>query len=137
MRGSATWLLFFTWTLTPCKRGGLEGSTQHWLEVHSQEFENLRFFSGVGFKRSAILSSSDRLFVLYVCVQGGIVLARTWSQRPQEIKKLLLLLWSELIKKRDHIVGFGAVASVLLNGIDEAAIRGTGAAIMQKEDALP
>src|SRR5258708_19928726 len=33
---------------TLCKRGGLNGWTQHWLEVYSQESENLGFFSGVG-----------------------------------------------------------------------------------------
>src|ERR1700689_2506016 len=33
--------------LTPDKSGGLNGSTQHFLEVYSQESENLKFLAGV------------------------------------------------------------------------------------------
>jgi hypothetical protein len=33
--------------LSPGLSGGLNGSTQHLLEVYSQESESLRFFSGV------------------------------------------------------------------------------------------
>src|ERR1700719_5239060 len=44
-------------TLTPDKSGGLNGSTQHFLEVYSQESENLK--SLVGVDLSAALLCSD------------------------------------------------------------------------------
>lgn len=43
--------------LLPGKRGGLNGSTQHFLEVYSQEPENLNFVVGVDL--SATLLCSD------------------------------------------------------------------------------
>src|SRR6266851_6988842 len=42
---------------TPGKRGGLNGSTQHFPEVYSQESENLKFVVGVDL--SAALLCSD------------------------------------------------------------------------------
>src|SRR5882724_9612619 len=44
-------------TEMPGKRGGLNGSTQHFLEVYSQESENLKFVVGVDL--SAALLCSD------------------------------------------------------------------------------
>src|SRR6266568_7402972 len=52
-------------------RGGLNGWTQHWLEVYSLESESLRFFSGVdlsaaplcpdatGYSRTGLFSSGS------------------------------------------------------------------------------
>src|SRR6202167_3835494 len=44
-------------TLVPDKSGGLNGSTQHFLAVYSQESENLKFVVGVDL--SAALLCSD------------------------------------------------------------------------------
>jgi len=45
------------------------------------------------------------------------------------------LRW-EAIVEADDATGFGALALVLLNRVDQAAIRGGGAAIVQEENAL-
>src|ERR1700691_4835210 len=39
--------IYHHFALVPGKSGGLNGSTQHFLEVYSQESENLKFLAGV------------------------------------------------------------------------------------------
>jgi len=50
----------------------------------------------------------------------------------EEIQQVLLLLGVEVLEVVDYGVGFGALAGVLVNGVDEIG----GAAIVEEEDAL-
>src|SRR6266446_8016606 len=67
----------------PGKRGGFNGSTQHWLEVYLQESENLRFFSGVdlgaallcpdptGHRRTGLFSSGSIVAIAHLCFRSS------------------------------------------------------------------
>ena len=47
-----------------------------------------------------------------------------------------MLLGGEVVEEGDYAIGFGALAGVLLDGVDQAAIRWRGTAIVEEEDAL-
>src|SRR6266487_975347 len=81
-------LTSFFWPCTirfyvPCKSGGFNGSTQHWLEVYSQESESLRFFSGVdlsaallcadptGHNRTGLFSSGSIVAIAHLCFRSS------------------------------------------------------------------
>ena len=65
--------------------GGLNGSTQHWLEVYSQESESIRFFSGVdlstgplcpdptGYSRTGLFSSGSIVVTAHLCFRSSRV----------------------------------------------------------------
>src|SRR5271167_262149 len=58
------------------------------------------------------------------------------SQRAQEVEEALLRLRWEADVVADYSVGFGALARMLLDGVDQSSIRWTRAAIVQEEHAL-
>jgi len=68
---------------SPDKSGGFNGSTQHLLEVYSQESESLRFFSGVdlsavplcpvptGCNRTGLFSSGSIVVIAHSCFRSS------------------------------------------------------------------
>src|SRR5689334_19240305 len=59
------------------------------------------------------------------------------SERAQEIEEVLLVLAGERVEQADHRVGFGAWARVSLDRREQSAVVGSGAAVVQEENALP
>ena len=57
----------------PGKSGGLSRSTQHFLEVYSQESENLEFVVGVDLSAALLCSDPTGNTRLGLCSSGNIV----------------------------------------------------------------
>lgn len=64
------------------------------------------------------------------------MLAAIFLQRAQEIQEVLFVLVAALLEEVDDAVGFGAVACVGLNSGEQTAVGGSGAAIVEEEQAL-
>ena len=73
--------------LSPDKSGGLNGSTQHFLEVYSQESENLKSLAGVDLSAAlpcsdpteslAVVGYGDSLGLPEAVLENGQVVVRT------------------------------------------------------------
>jgi hypothetical protein len=70
----------------PGLSGGLNGSTQHFLEVYSQESENLKFVVGVDLSAALLCSDPTGNSRLGLCSSGSIVVGARWCFRsPKRI----------------------------------------------------
>ncbi len=59
------------------------------------------------------------------------------SERTKKVQQVLLLLSREFVEVGNNRIAFRAAAGVLFNRVQQSAVGGTGAAIVQEEDALP
>ena len=62
--------------------------------------------------------------------------SKPFLERAQEIEQILLLLVVQSLKEADHAIGLRTGTGMRLYGCEQATIRGRGAAIVKKEDAL-
>ena len=74
-------------TSTPDKRGGLNGSTQHFLEVYSQESENLKFVVGVDLSAALLCSDPTGNSRLGRCSSGSIVVRARLCFRSSRVAR--------------------------------------------------
>src|ERR1700737_563433 len=67
--------------------GGLNGSTQHFLEVYSQESENLKFVVGVDLSAALLCSDLTGNSRLGLCSSGSIVVRARWCFRSSRVAR--------------------------------------------------
>src|SRR3977135_1231764 len=75
----------------PDKSGGLNGSTQHFLGVYSQESENLKFVVGVDLSAALLCSDPTGNGRLGLCSSGSIVVGARLCFRSSLGKPGLLI----------------------------------------------
>src|SRR5277367_6471105 len=68
-------------------RGGLNGSTQHFLEVYSQESENLKFVVGVDLISVLLCSDPTGNSRLGLCSSGSIVVGARLCFRSSRVAR--------------------------------------------------
>src|SRR6266404_55170 len=73
--------------LLPGKRGGLNGSTQHFLEVYSQESENLKFVVGVDLSAALLCSDPTGNSRLGLRSSGSIVVRARLCFRSSRVAR--------------------------------------------------
>src|SRR5882672_5294108 len=71
----------------PGKSGGLNGSTQHFLGVYSQESENLKFVVGVDLSAALLCSDPTGNSRLGPCSSGSIVVRARLCFRSSRVAK--------------------------------------------------
>src|SRR4029077_15464376 len=71
----------------PGKRGGLNGSTQHFLAVYSQESENLKFVVGVDLSAVLLCSDPTGNSRLGLCSSGSIVVRARLCFRSSRVAR--------------------------------------------------
>src|SRR3982074_1675443 len=71
----------------PDKRGGLNGSTQHFLAVYSQESENLKFVVGVDLSAALLCSDPTGNGRLGLCSSGSIVVGARLCFRSSRVAR--------------------------------------------------
>jgi len=69
------------------KGGGLNGSTQHFLEVYSQESENLKFVVGVDLIAALLCSDPTGNSRLGLCSSGSIVVGARLCFRSSRVAR--------------------------------------------------
>src|ERR1700681_5093435 len=67
--------------------GGLNGSTQHFLEVYSQESENLKALVGVDLSAALLCSDLTGNSRLGLCSSGSIVVRARWCFRSSRVAR--------------------------------------------------
>src|SRR5580704_15686237 len=67
--------------------GGLNGSTQHFLEVYSQESENLKFVVGVDLRAALLCSDLTANSQLGLLSSGSIVVRARWCFRSSRVAR--------------------------------------------------
>src|ERR1043165_2294860 len=67
--------------------GGLNGSTQHFLEVYSQESENLEFVVGVDLSAALLCSDPTGNSRLGLCSSGSIVVRARLCFRSSHVAR--------------------------------------------------
>src|SRR5215467_8720806 len=67
--------------------GGLNGSTQHFLEVYSQESENLKFVVGVDLSAALLCSDPTGNSRLGLCSSGSMVVRARWCFRSSRVAR--------------------------------------------------
>src|SRR3984893_13968498 len=73
--------------LIPRKSGGLNGSTQHFLEVYSQESENLKSLTGVDLSAALLCSDPTGNSWLDLCSSGSIVVRARLCFRSSHVAR--------------------------------------------------
>src|SRR6202044_1562705 len=72
---------------TPDRSGGLNGSTQHFLEVYSQESENLKFVVDVDLSAALLCSDPTGNSRSGLCSSGSIVVRARWCFRSSRVAR--------------------------------------------------
>src|ERR1700733_12083841 len=67
--------------------GGLNGSTQHFLEVYSQESENLKFVVDVDLSAALLCSDPTGNSRSGLCSSGSIVVRARWCFRSSHVAR--------------------------------------------------
>src|ERR1700736_809491 len=71
----------------PVTTGGLNGSTQHFLAVYSQESENLKFVVGVDLSAALLCSDPTGNSRSGLFSSGSIVVTARWCFRSSRVAK--------------------------------------------------